>query len=252
MAKNINEKIERFASALEERLGDNLLAFLLYGPAVRHDAGDTGALTTLLIVQDASPSALRPAGAPIAGWTKKGDPPPLIFSDSEWRSSSDVFPIEIEEMRDANRLLRGKDPLDGVETNKEDLRQELEREARGKLLQIRTQFAAVAADGKALGNLLTSSIVTFFILFRAVLRLTGHTPPREPRALIAKTSDVTGLDAEAFEWVLKKLSGDKPSNLKAYDAIGDNFVMQIEILARFVDSFEATSTEGVPDGGNDQ
>jgi len=38
-----------------------------------------------------------------AEWIRKGETAPLIFSEAEWQASADVFPIEIEDMRDAHR-----------------------------------------------------------------------------------------------------------------------------------------------------
>ena len=250
MARDKMAKVEEFATRLEQALGDNLVSFMLYGPAVRAEGKkDT---TTLLIVRDASPKKLRPIEAFIASWAKKGNPPPLIFSEQGWRSSTDVFPIEIEDMREAHLLLKGEDPLDGLHTTKQDLRRELEREVRGKLLQLRTEFAAVASDGKAAGLLLADSAVTFFILFRAVLRLVGNTPPSDPKALVRETAEVTGLDSDAFDWILDRLAGRKPPALKAYDPVGDRYVEQIERLAQFVDSFDVTRAETAPEQGSNQ
>ncbi len=236
MAKDLNTKVEEFAARLESALGDNLVSLMLYGPAVRAEGPNVP--TTLLVVRDASPAALRCIEEQIGGWVKKGSPPPLIFSEQEWSASSDVFPIEIEDMREAHRLLRGADPLDGIETTKEDLRRELEREVRGKLLQLRTEFAAYAADGKALGSLLADSATTFFVLFRATLRLAGRTPPLNSAELVRETADLADLDGTAFDWILGRLAGQKQPNLKPYDVTGDRYVEQIEKLAHFVDSYE--------------
>jgi hypothetical protein len=175
---------------------------------------------------------------------KKGFPPPLIFSEGEWRDSADVFPIEIEDMREAHRVLRGSNPLDGVETEPEDTRRELEREVRGKLLQLRTEFAATASDGKALGARLADSATTFFVLFRATLRLAGRTPPLDSSTLVKETADLAGFDGTAFDWILKKLAGHKPANLKPHDAVGNHYVEQIERLAQYVDAFVTTSEQG--------
>ncbi len=247
MAKEPYAKLEALAAQLERKLGDNLVAFALYGPAVRHDAREEDReLTTLLILQDASPVALRPAEAEIAAWTKKGNPPPLIFSEQGWRSSTDVFPIEIEDMREANQLLRGRDPFEGLATTKEDLRRELEREVRGKLLRLRTEFGAAAPNGKALGELLLDSAGTFFVLFRAVLRLAGHTPPQTPKTLVHETAEIAGLDAAAFDWVLDKIVGHNVQALKAYDPIGDRYMEQIERLARFVDTYDTRAPSAKP------
>jgi hypothetical protein len=242
MVKDLNTKLEDLATRFEKELGDNLVSFLLYGSAVRVEGPNVP--TTLLVVRDARTASLRCIEEHIAGWVKKGFPPPLIFSEREWGNSTDVFPIEIEDMREAHELLRGKDPLDGVVTEKEDLRRELEREVRGKLLQLRTEFAAVAGDGKALGNLLADSATTFFVLFRATLRLAGQTPPFNPADLVRNTADLAGLDGTAFDWILSKLAGKKPPNLKPHDVIGDRYVEQIELLARFVDSYDTAPEQG--------
>ncbi len=235
------EKVDEFATVLEQKLGENMLSFLLYGPVARGEDSLESVLT-LLVVRDASPTALGAIEREIAAWTKKGTPPPLIFSERELQASADVFPIEIEEMRASNVLLRGEDPLDGVETLREDLRKALEREVRGKLLRLRTEFVAAAPNGKALSRLLTDSATTFIVLFRAVLRLVGRTPPDDAALIIRETASVVGLDATAFDWVLASASGQKPRPLQASDPVGDQYVEQIERLAHFVDSFDTTAT----------
>jgi hypothetical protein len=240
--------VGEFAARLEQDLGHNLVSFILYGSAVRSEG--TGEATTLLIVNDASPSALRAIEKHIASWSKKGNPPPLIFSFKEWQSSTDVFPIEIEDMKEAHILVRGEDPLADIETTSEDLRRELEREIRGKLLQLRTQFAAAASEGKMLGTLLLESARTFFILFRATLRLVGKEPPQEAKDLVASMVAVSGMDATCFDWILQRMSGNKIANLKAYDPVGDLYVLQIERLAEFVDSFDVTSADSAQGQGS--
>ena len=245
MAKNALVKLDALAAQLERALGDNLVTFSLYGPAVRHDTREQDReLTTLLILNDASPTALRAIEDQIAGWVKKGNPPPLIFAEHEWQGSTDVFAIEIEDMREAHQLLRGRDPFDGITTTREDLRRELEREIRGKLLRLRTEFAAAAPNGKALGELLLDSAGTFFVLFRAVLRLVGHTPPQTPKTLVHETAEAAGLDPSAFDWVLDKIVGHNVQALKAHDPVGDHYVEQIERLAQFIDTYDTTRAPG--------
>lgn len=247
MAKDERAQLRTLADDLEKALGDNLVTFCLYGAGVRNDAaGERKELTTLLILKDVSPEALRPIEAAINGWTKKGNPPPLIFAEDGWRSSTDVFPIEIEDMREAHLLLKGETPFEGLVTTRDDLRRELEREVRGKLLQLRTEYVALAPDGKALGNLLVNSVTTFFVLFRAVMRLVGQTPPQEREALVRATAEATGIDVDAFDWVLARLAGRKVPNLSAYDPIADRYVAQIERLARFVDSYQPESASAEP------
>jgi len=247
MAKDLTKKVEELGARLAAELGDNLHAFCLYGPAVRHDTRDgQRAPTTLLIVRDAAPAALRPIQKAVADWTRKGNPPPLIFGERGWRASTDVFPIEIEDMREAHRLLQGRDPFEGITTTRADLRRELEREVRGKLLRLRTEFAAAAPKGKDIEDLLLDSIGTFFVLFRAVLRLAGRTPPQTPKTLVHETAEVTGMDASAFTWVLDKLVGHNVPALKAGDAVGERYVAQVERLVEFVDTYNPDGAAEAP------
>lgn len=236
MAKDLDVRLQELTTRLTQALGDNLVSFCLYGPAVRQDTREAGKeLTTLLIVRDTGPVALRPIEGGIADWTKRGQPPPLVFSEEGWKASTDVFPIEIEDMREAHRVLHGDDPFEGLTTTTSDLRSELEREVRGKVLRLRTEFLAAAPKPKALQELLLDSAGTFFVLFRAVLRLAGQAPPQTPKTLVHEVAEVAELDATAFEWVLDKLVGHNLPTLKPYDPVGYRYLEQLERLIGFVD-----------------
>jgi predicted nucleotidyltransferase len=233
-------EVAEFARRLEAALDGNLVSLVLFGSAARgtHVAGQSD-VNVLAVVRDASVAALHAATPVVAEWTKGGQPPPLIFAEDEWRAATDVFPLEIEDIRDAHRVLAGRDPLDGVTTRRADLRIELEHEVRGKVLRLRTEYAAAAADGKALGRLLVHSAGTFFVLFRAVLRLTDGVPPAKHDALVREACAAAGLDASVFDWVLAALDGKKPAELKPYDPAAGKYVDAMEKLADFVNGIRA-------------
>jgi predicted nucleotidyltransferase len=240
MAADKKLGLEEFARRLGAALGENLVSLVLFGSAARgtHVDGRSD-LNLLLIVGDASVGKLHASTPVVAEWVKGGEPAPLIFAEAEWRASADVFPIEIEDMRDAHRLLAGRDPFLGLTTRRADLRQALEHEVRGKVLRLRTEYAAAGADGKALGRLLVHSAGTFFVLFRATLRLTGGVPPAGHAALVHETAAAAGLDATVFDWVLAALDGRNPKPLEPYDPIAGRYLDTMERLADFVDRFEA-------------
>jgi hypothetical protein len=236
MAKDWNTQLEDLAAQLDRSLKDHLVSLVLYGSAARGDFNPGHSdLNLLLILDDASPETLRAMGSAVHFWVKAGHPPPLIFSQGGWRASTDVFPIEIEDMRQAHRMLRGGDPFVGLETAPADLRQELEREVLGKLLQLRAEYAASGPLPKALGALLENSAATFFVLFRAVLRLTGTVPPAAPAELVRVTASVVGFDPTAFDWVLARLAGNRIPDLTQFDPIAERYLGAIERLAEFVD-----------------
>jgi len=236
MAKDWNQDLEALAASLDRILGSSLVSLVLYGSAARGDfIPGRSDINLLLILTDASAPALRAIGPAVHAWVKRGHAPPLIFSEHGWRASTDVFPMEIEDMRQAHRVVRGRDPFVSLETSPADLRQELEREVRGKVLQLRAEYAASGPHPKALGALLETSARRFLVLFRAVLRLRGTVPPKEPEPLIHAAAQAIGFDAGAFDWVLARLAGRKVPDLTQFDPVAERYLAAIERLAQFVD-----------------
>jgi hypothetical protein len=227
---------EKVAAQIAENLGDNLKAMVLFGTAIRGGyAPAHQEVNIMMMVEDASTEALGPIEKSLAGWVKKGHAAPLIFESSEWEGSTDVFPIEIEEMREGYRLVAGTDPFEGIVTNRDDLRQELEREVRGKLLHLRAQYAAFAPNGRALTRLITDSAPTFFVLMRALVRLEGQAPEAKPAKLVEQAASIADLDVDAFAWVVGKISGDKVKSLRSDDPIAARYVDEIQKLTHYVD-----------------
>jgi len=254
MGKSHDEQLRALGARLADALGDNLVTLMLFGSRIRPGyAVEHGDLNLFVIVRDASTAALRPVEAAVAQWLKRRDThPPVVVSEDEWRASADVFPIEVEDMREAHELLAGTDPFDGIQTSPTDLRHELERELRGKLLQLRAAYVAAAPDGKATTRLLLDSVGTFFVLMRALVRLVGGTPGADPETLVRQAAKTAGLDAGAFTWVVEKISGHTVQALRPYDPVGARYVDEIEKMARFVDRYPpAEVASGLPGPGAD-
>ncbi len=234
MAKDWTKQLDDLKAALAGALGDRLVALLLYGSAARTGARPGGDVNLLLIVRDGTAKGLRPAAEPIDRWVRAGHPAPLVFEQDEWQGSADVFPIEIEDMREAHRLLLGRDPFQGLATRHEDLRAELEREVLSKLLHLRTGFAASAGDGKGLARLLDQSSGAILTLLRAALRVAGKPVPADVPGQVAEAARLVGFDAAAFEWILSHRAGGGAPKLSAHDERAEAYVDAVQKLALWV------------------
>ena len=53
-----------------------------------------------------------------------------------------------------------------------------------------------------------------------------------------QVADAAGLDADAFRWVVEKISGRTVQALRPYDSVGARYVDEIEKLTSFVDKYE--------------
>src|SRR5438874_8049308 len=167
--------LERFAAAVRAVLGAGLVALVWYGSAARgtHVPGRSD-MNTLLIcdaVDEALFARLEPA---VREWGRAGHPAPLILTEREWRTSADAFPIEYEDIREAHRLLAGRDPWRGVTVQREHLRRQLEHELMGKLVRLRQAYAALRGDPKQLGREIVGSAAGIFMLAPAKVRGRGN------------------------------------------------------------------------------
>jgi predicted nucleotidyltransferase len=198
MHETVERAVTPFLAAAVAALGAGYSA-LLYGSAARGDyiVGRSN-INLMLVLDDPSPTLLRALAPAFAAWRKTAAEPPLLISRAEWARASDVFPIEITDMRAGYRVLRGADPLGNARVQPGDLRQALERELRGKLLRLRQGYAAAAGDEKALGALAAGSAATVLVLLRALLTLAGRPVPTAPAALPADAAGLLGVASGAL------------------------------------------------------
>src|SRR5207249_2779894 len=139
--------VDQFAASVARALGERLVALLLYGSWARgtHVPGRSD-VNTLLICNAVDQSLFETLAPAVRDWTRAGQPAPLILTEREWRESADAFPIEYADMRDASRLLAGRDPWPGIQVDRGHLRRQLEHELMGKLVRLRQAYASLHAD----------------------------------------------------------------------------------------------------------
>ncbi len=196
MRDAVDRVVGPFLGQVDAALGGGYSA-VLYGSAARGDfVPGRSDLNLILITDDLSPASLSRLGPPFEGWRKSGYEPPLVILRSEWARATDVFPIEITDMRCGYEVLRGPDPLAGLQVAPADLRHALEREFRGKLLRLRQGYIAAAGDPAALGTLAGRSAGTFLVLLRGLLVLLGRSVPHEPVEVAAASAAAMGVDGE--------------------------------------------------------
>jgi len=196
MRDTVDRVVGPFLSQVDSVLGNGYSA-VLYGSAARSDfVPGRSNLNLMLITDDLSPARLSGLGGAFRTWRKSGYEPPLVILRSEWARATDVFPIEITDMRCGYEVLRGPDPVAGLQVSPADLRQALEREFRGKLLRLRQGYVAAGGDPVALGLLAERSSGTILVLLRGLLVLLGRSVPPEPMEVAAAAAAAMGMDGE--------------------------------------------------------
>lgn len=192
MVEQARELVEAFLRAADAALGTRYSA-VLYGSAARGDWHPDRSDVNLLLVADELPAeTLRALGPAFRGLPEEWRSPPLLLTREEWSRSVDVYPIEVADMLDSHELLRGADPLAGVQSHPTHLRAALEHELHAKLVRLRQGYTLRAADPDALGAFATVTLSTVLVLGRATLVLLGRPVPAGPAAVLRAFAEVTG------------------------------------------------------------
>lgn len=231
--------VEEFAVQVASALRDDLVALVLYGSAARGVfVRDRSDVNTLLICRAADDRLFARLEAPVRAWTRTGQPAPLILTEREWRSSADAFPVEYEDIREAHRVLAGRDPWDGITVRPEHVRRQVEQELMGKLVHLRRAYAALLDDPKQLSAVLVETAGGVFAMLRAALRLAGTPPPAEPDALLAAAGRTIGFDASALTRLAEHLTGARALKLEPRDVLPLAYVNALARTAEFVNHLE--------------
>ncbi len=195
------KSLDKLAEDLSESLKEKLIAFYLFGSVIISEDFHPGIsdINTFIVLSDNSD--MEDIKSARESYKKFKSIPfgiPLILKEREIKDSSDVFPIELIEIREHNRLLRGKDVLLDIEISRENIRRQCEMEIRAKIFGLRKMLFGIE-DVRKNQEILYKSLTSTIVLLKQLLRLKDITIPETRTGII----DVL---EQTFE---KKLTGIK-------------------------------------------
>ena len=231
--------LDDLVKELRDVFGAGLRAVVVYGPAAagaeaiaRHE------LHTLVLVDALPLDRLEEGGAHVDAWVRAGHPPPLVLTAAEWRASGDIFPEEYAEILEAHRVLHGALPTDGLRVDPAELRLAVERDAMGKLLQLRRAVLAAGANAERRVELLAASFGAVLEAFRGALRVHGVRPPADAAETVRLIAERAGLDAAPFLRVQAHRRGERKLGAgDAHDVLA-GYLDGLERLVRHLDTVQ--------------
>ncbi|HEU4995990.1 MAG TPA: hypothetical protein VFT29_14300 [Gemmatimonadaceae bacterium] len=231
--------LEELVSQLRAAFGPQLHAAVLYGSAAVGEGEHfpkKSDFNVLVLVEAFSVDRLQSASAAVKAWVDAGNPAPLTLTMNEWHGSADIFPMEYADILERHKVLYG-DFMTDVRVDQAHLRLELEHEAMGTLLQLRRGALAAGNDSKAQLALLEASTSTVMVIFRALLRLRGETPPREYVELIQKVASATNLDASPFLKVVWHKRGEPQIRADEVAKVLEAYLSGMQQLVQYLDRY---------------
>ena len=147
--KDPKKQAAQLVGQLREIFGDRIESAIIYGSVARDEYIEGVSDINVMILFDQLDATTLAAASPVARrWFRDGHTPPLIIEEEQWRRATDVFAIELADMRDAHIPILGEDVVANEELHLPELRIQAERELRGKLLQLQTGMLMGAEEVK--------------------------------------------------------------------------------------------------------
>jgi predicted nucleotidyltransferase len=229
---------EKLVEELKQACPNGLKSVILYGSAVAGDyVGKRSDYNVLVVTEDLGIGTLDAISKTASAWAKAGNPAPLLFTEERLAQATDVFPIELLDIRECHKILFGEDLVHGLEIDTTNLRLEIEHELRGQLIRLRQSYLLTQGKTTAIIDLMVESLSTFLVLFRASLRLfEDQVPPKKFEAL-EKLSTHLAFDVTVFQTVQCLKDGTKKAKAVSVGALFNNYLETIECVIDAVDAY---------------
>ena len=224
------KKMNDFVSRLRDAAGANLESVILFGSAVAGDFHPEFSNVNLFcVIRDGSFAALQALAPAVKWWDGQKQPPPLFMTRDEIKRSTDVFTIELMDIKEHHRMLFGEDVLQDLTIPTELHRVQVEYELGEKLALLRQHLLLASGNDSRMWELLLRSVSSFATLFRHTLMVLGHEAPVGKREAMQALSKQIGSDASAFLQVLDVR--EKKADRKKFD-VADVFSRYLATLER--------------------
>ncbi|MFH0879434.1 MAG: nucleotidyltransferase domain-containing protein [Lentisphaerota bacterium] len=227
---------ELFAEKLKHVKAKGILSIILYGSAAAGDhAGKRSDYNILVVTEALDVEALLAFSSEVAAWVKKKNPPPLWLTRDQLASSADVFPIEWLDMKDHHKVLHGEDVLSSLHVERTHLRLQVEHELKGRLFQLKSRLLLTHGKSTALFELMTQSVSSFLVLFKAALRLRQKEIPASKLEAVKALRGHLEFDVDIFEILSGWKAGGLPPKGVPMLNLFRKYLENIERIVQAVD-----------------
>ncbi|MFQ5865247.1 MAG: hypothetical protein ACE5IW_08485 [bacterium] len=230
------EIFEEFARDFQNVFGTDLISIILYGSGAKGEyVPKKSDINFLIILSENGIENLDRVLDLIPKWRKRNVAVPLFLTEAYIESALDTFPIEFLNMKNYYKLVFGEDVLKDLEIDKEDLRLQIERELRGKLIYLREGFLSTGQDRERLKEMLSASVPAITSMFEALLYLKEEPVPHSKVQVFARTAELYGLPNSIFVQLINIKKGEwKGSKIQLQD-MTKAYISEIKKLVEIVD-----------------
>lgn len=222
-----------------ELFGAELISLVLYGSAAGSDfVPGQSDLNVAMVFDKLRFEHLQQLQTRLPGWHQLGASMPLLLDRESLQRGRDVFPMELQDIKESHELLAGEDLFATLPIDWRHLRYQVEHELRGKLLRLRALYAEVGGEPARLQRLLVDSVKSFLIIMRSLIRLRVPQAPGSYPEILAQFESLWTCQLPATKHVLRIKLGQQvwPSDAASIETILRGYLADVERLTAVVDA----------------
>lgn len=241
MARIIKEPQDIFTGITEDFqkvFGDDLLSVILYGSGAggQYVPGKSD-INFLIVLTEEGVEDLERSLPVLAHWRKMRVA--VVFMTREYISSSvDSYPAEFLNMKLNYITVFGADVLEDLKFEPRDLRLQLERELKGKILHLQQGFLEREGKEKGLRELIRISLGAFVPLFKAFLFLRGYEIPQGRRDVIKALSLACPIAPDVFLLCIDVREGKGRFSSREIKSLFQAYRQEIVKFCKYIDRME--------------
>jgi hypothetical protein len=230
----IQKKLEQIKQKFSEIYGDNLITLYLYSDFkddLEKEKQDIVNLLLILKSVDIKELNLHQNNQKliVKKFFNKTPITIKIFTKEELLNSLDVFPIEFLNLKESRVLLLGKDVLEDIKIDQQNLRHECEFYLRTHILKLREGFIQPKRNE---AQLIRESLPFLLSIFKYLLLLLKQKIPKEKSEIVLHLAHKIDFNKDVFYRIIGNLDSNKLGNYF------EKYLTELEKIVKKVDKLE--------------
>lgn len=242
MPETIRMELTQFCDAVSDALGEDLVAVIVYGDALKQSFGNgtSMAVNVLVVLRKIGIGQLDLIMKPYQKAQSRILLAPMILTEENLKASTDVFPIKFLDMRERHLLLYGKDVLKQLKICLDHLRLRCEQELKNMMLRSRVHYLRAMGKPKELKAVVQREFGAYLNCLAGALRLRHETVPADDYKILSAAAKEFDLDLnELIQLRRLSLAGqkfDKAETIQGYS----RFMQILKDTAERIDRLEVS------------
>ena len=205
----IRDGLTTLVENLDTTCGRDLVSVVLYDGLVKNtQIKETDTIKVMLVMENIDTGILDQLAEVFSSFSLKDQLQPLVLSEADLRSSTDVFPIKFLDMQQDHEILHGKDILKDLAIEREHLQLRCEQEIKNLMLRLRKSYLMGLDQKGALPRIMLRSYFTLIRALDVMAELkTNKSYRREDEIL--NTVEELGLEVEVLRRI-RAIRDDQP------------------------------------------